>query len=161
MPVVLTTDVLVWLLMLMAVGYIVYCRRHPHLAAPWARVFRSPAAMASLVVLMAYLALGLLDSLHFRPGLERKEGAEQAYSSEVLSVLDLGLAQLRGRGEKTYSAPLATRSYAKEQVELPDGKLTRDFPRLRFGGAHLKNETDWAADVSGTAARGIFVSIVI
>jgi peptide/nickel transport system permease protein len=80
------------------------------------RVFRSPAAMASLVVLGAYVALGLLDSLHFRPTLEQKADAPSAYASEVLSVLDLGLAHLRGRGEKTYSAPLATRSYAKELI---------------------------------------------
>ena len=138
MPVVLVTDVLVWLLVAAAAGYAIYCRRHAHLAGPWGRVFRSPAAMASLVVLGAYVALGLLDSLHFRPALAQKADAPSAYASEVLSVLDLGLAQLRGRGEKTYSAPLATRSYAKELIEQPDGRQLRDFPRLRFGGAHLK-----------------------
>src|SRR4051794_5774031 len=121
MLVILTTDVLVWFLVLVGAGYALYCRRHPHLAAPWARVFRSPAGIASLVVLCAYLVLGMLDSLHFRPALERKEGMAAAYSTEVKSILDLGLEQLRGRGEKTYSAPLATRSYAKEQIELPDG----------------------------------------
>jgi len=63
-PVVLVTDVLVWLLVAAAAGYAIYCRRHAHLAGPWGRVFRSPAAMASLVVLGAYVALGLLDSLH-------------------------------------------------------------------------------------------------
>ncbi len=99
MPVILATDVLVWLLVLATLGYALYCRSHAHLAVPWARVFRSPAALASAVVLAAYVALGLLDSLHFRPALPAKPGAEKAYSSEVLSVLDLGLAQLRGRGD--------------------------------------------------------------
>ena len=73
MPVVLVTDVLVWLLVAAASGYAVYCRRHPHLALPWARVFRSAAAVSSLVVLAAYVGLGLLDSLHFRPALPQKE----------------------------------------------------------------------------------------
>jgi peptide/nickel transport system permease protein len=161
MPVILATDVLVWLLVLAAAGYALYCRRHAHLAVPWARVFRSPAAMASAVILAAYVALGLLDSVHFRPALPAKPGAEKAYSSDVLSVLDLGLAQLRGRGEKTYSAPLATRSYAKEQIEQPDGRQLRDFPRLRFGGAHLKDEADWAGDVAKRALGGLAVSIVL
>jgi len=161
MPVVLVTDVLVWLLMAVATGYAFYCRRHPHLAVPWARVFRSAAAMASIVVLWVYVGLGLLDSLHFRPALEQKGTEQRAYSSEVLSVLDLAFSHLRGRGEKTYSAPLATRSYAKEQIELPDGRQMRDFPRLRFGGAHLADEGEWGADVAKRALAGLGVAIVL
>ncbi len=155
MPVILITDVLVWLLVAAAAGYAFYCQRHPHLAVPWARVFRSAAAMASAVVLAVYLAAGMLDSLHFRPALEQQAGEKSAYSSEVLSVLDLALVHLRGRGEKTYSAPLATRSYAKEQIELPDGRQVRDFPRLRFGGAHLKDEGEWAGDVARRGLLGL------
>jgi peptide/nickel transport system permease protein len=154
-PVILITDVLVWLLVAAAAGYAFYCRRHPHLATPWARVFRSSAAMASAVVLAVYLAAGMLDSLHFRPALERQAGEKSAYSSDVLSVLDLALVHLRGRGEKTYSAPLATRSYAKEQIELPDGRQMRDFPRLRFGGAHLRDEGEWAGDIARRGLLGL------
>ncbi|HUN67271.1 MAG TPA: ABC transporter permease [Burkholderiales bacterium] len=161
MPVVLVTDLLVWLLVAAAAGYALYCRRHAHLAVPWARVFRSPAAMASLVVLAAYAVLGLLDSLHFRPALEQKAGAPDAYSSEVLSVLDLGLAHLRGRSEKTYSAPLATRSYAKELIERPDGRQLRDYPRLQFGGAHLRDEAEWAGDVARRALAGLAASVLL
>jgi peptide/nickel transport system permease protein len=166
MPVILVTDVLVWLLAAVATGYAYYCRRHPHLAVPWARVFRSSAAMASVVVLAVYVALGLLDSLHFRPALERKAaeqkaGEQKAYSSDVQSVLDLALSHLRGRSEKTYSAPLATRSYAKEQIELPDGRQLRDFPRLKFGGVHLKDEGDWAGDTTKLALTGFISSALL
>jgi peptide/nickel transport system permease protein len=160
-PVVLVTDVLVWLLVAAVAGFALYCRRRPHLAAPWSRVFRNSAAMASLVFLAVYVAVGLLDSLHFRPALERKaEASQAAYSSEVLSALDVTLSHLRGRSEKTYSAPLAVRSYAKEQVELPDGRQLREFPRLRFGGAHLKDEADRGADVAKRAAAGLVVAAI-
>ena len=161
MPYILPTDALVWLLVAVAVAYGFYCRRHPHLAVPWSRVFQSSAAMASSVVLCAYLAIGLADSLHFRPQLEQKAGDKAAYSTEILSLLDTGLAQLRGRGEKTYSAPFATRSYAKEQIELPDGRQMRDFPRLRFGGAHLKDEADRDSDVARRVFAGLGVSILL
>jgi len=160
-PVVLVTDVLVWLLAAVAACYAFYCRRHPHLAVPWARVFRSRTAMASVVIVGAYVALGLLDSLHFRPALQQKEAQQKAYSSEVLSALDLALSHLRGRGEKTYSAPLATRSYAKEQIEQPDGRQLRDFPRLRFGGAHLKDEGAWAGDVAQRVLTGLGASVLL
>jgi len=160
-PVPLATDVLLWALVLAAGGYGWYCARKPHLAAPWKRVFQSKAAVVSGVVLAAYLLIGLADSLHFRPRLERAgtAGAE-AYSPEVLSVLDLALGHLRERREKTYSAPLATRLYAKEQIELADGKQARDFPRLRYGGAHLEDEAQAGGDISALAFRGLVIAAI-
>jgi peptide/nickel transport system permease protein len=160
-PVILVTDVLVWLLVAAAAGYTLYCRRHAHLAAPWGRVFQSPAAMGSLVVLVVYLVVGLLDSLHFRPALEQQGANAQAYAVEVRSVLDLGLTHLRGRNEKTYSAPLAIRSYAKELVERSDGTQVREFPRLRFGGAHLQDEAGWAQDVAQRVLGGLAAAAVL
>ena len=159
LPVLLATDLLVWLLVATVALYAWYCGRRAHLATPWARVFRSRAAMASSVLLAAYLAVGLADSLHFRPRLEQK-GAQAAYSVEVLSVLDLALSHLRGRSERTYSAPLATRAYARERVELPDGRQVREFPRLRYGGAHLKDETEWAGDVAKRAMLGLLAGLL-
>ena len=160
MPFVLATDALVWLLVAVATGYTLYCRRHAHLSAPWRRVFQSPVGAASVVVLAAFLAVGLLDSLHYRPQLAPKAEEPAAYATEVLSVLDLALSHLRGRNEKTYSAPLATHSFAKEQVELPDGRQMRDFPRLRYGGAHLKDESGWADDVTRRTLAGFGVSLL-
>jgi peptide/nickel transport system permease protein len=55
----------------------------------------------------------------------------------VLSLLDLWLTPLRERQEKTYSAPFAAHLYAKESIQLPDGRTIRDYPRLEYGGAHL------------------------
>jgi peptide/nickel transport system permease protein len=155
-PVILISDALIWLLVAVAAGFALYCRRQPHLAAPWSRVFASRTAVASLVVLSCYLVIGLLDCIHYRPALEAKAGDKgAAYSSEVLSLLDVALMPLRGRGEKTYSAPLATRSYQKEQAELPDGKQTREFPRLRYGGAHLVREEDATRDILATTGLGL------
>jgi len=148
MIVVLWTDALVWLLVAAVAGYAFYCMRHPHLAAPWKRVMQSRAALFSGVLLAAYLLVGLLDSMHYRPALERKgSAASVAYSGEVRSVLDLALPQLRDRNEKTYSAPFATRLFSREMIELADGRQVREFPRLRHGGAHLKDESDRVSDI--------------
>jgi peptide/nickel transport system permease protein len=149
-PVVLYTDALLWLLVLGLAAYGWTCARRPHLAAPWRRVFQSRAALASGAVLALFIAIGLADSLHFRrpPSI-----AEQ-------SVLDLALGHLRERGEKTYSAPLATRLYAKEQVEAPGGKTVREYPRLRYGGSHLQDEADATRDIAWLALRGLLISAV-
>ena len=56
LPVILPTDLLLWLLIAAVTFYGWYCSRKPHLAAPWGRVFRSRAAVVSCVVLAAYVA---------------------------------------------------------------------------------------------------------
>jgi peptide/nickel transport system permease protein len=160
-PYPLWTDGLLWLLVAATVAYSWYCSRQQHLAAQWARVFRSPTAVASAVVLGLYLLIALADSLHYRPALDRKEGEPMAYSVEVRSVLDAATSHLRARAEKTYSAPLATRSFAKEQIERADGKIERDFPRLRFGGAHLKDENARSGDVAVKALFGLIAGAVV
>jgi peptide/nickel transport system permease protein len=161
-PVLLATDFLVWLLVAAVAAFAWYCSRHSHLAAPWARVFRSRTAVASAVFLAAFLLVGLLDSLHYRPALPAKEpGAAAVYSVEVRSLLDAVLAPLRDRAEKTYSAPLATRLYQKESIELPGGRTVRDFPRLRHGGAHLKDETARGKDVALRVLAGLAAAAVL
>jgi len=150
-PVALATDALLWLLVAAVLVYALYCRRRPHLAAPWKRVFQSKAALVSAVVLGCYLVVGLADSLHYRA----------AGSVEVQSLLDRALSVLRQKSEKTYSAPLATRLYAKEQIERPDGRHVRDYPRLRHGGAHLDDESDRVIDVVMKAVIGLCAAAVL
>ena len=156
-PYILATDVLLWLLVASAFAYAWYCQRRPHLASPWKRVFQSRAALITSVVLTCFVVIGLADTLHFRP----KLSGGDAYSPEVLSVLDRTLAGLRERREKTYSAPLATRLYAKEQVELPDGKVSREFPRLRHGGSHLKDEAGAVGDIAVKTLLGLAIGGVL
>lgn len=47
--------------------------------------------MAALTVLMFFIIIGLLDTVHLRPAVGNANGGagEQAYSVEVLSLLDL------------------------------------------------------------------------
>ena len=162
-PVILWTDWLVYLLVLVVVAVAVYVRGREHLRAPWRRVAQSVSGMVGLVVLLVFVAAGLLDSLHFRPRLATSgPDAKVAYAVEVLSVLDLVLEPLRVRREKTYSAPLATHLYAKEMLELPDGSQARDYPRLKYGGAQLQDpERDWAGDIAVKALGGVATGAIV
>jgi peptide/nickel transport system permease protein len=152
-PVVLWTDALIFLLVAAVCALAWQMRRREHLREPWRKVARSPMGMVSAVVLAVFVAIGLLDSLHFRP---RLPGSEANFAVDTLSVLDVMLAHLRTRPETTYSAPLATRLYARETVELPDGRQARIFPRLKHGGAHLTDpEAEWAVDVARRTIVGL------
>jgi peptide/nickel transport system permease protein len=153
-PVLLVTDALVFLLVAVTAVFAWQVHRHEHLRAPWQRVARSRRGMGAAVVLAAFAVIGFLDCLHYNPLLPAQDG-KQAFSTETRSALDALLTSLREQREKTYSAPLATHLFAKETVERPDGTQVREYPRLRFGGRHLKDPAaDWADDVAKRALAG-------
>ena len=159
--VILWTDALIYLLILVIALLVWHVRRHEHLAAPWQKVARSPSGMSAATVLALFIAIGIADSLHYRAAVSVMDG-KTVYSVEVLSVLDAIAAPLRLRKEKTYSAPLAAHLYAKETIDLADGRQVRDFPRLKHGGAHLDHpEIDLAPDVARRALRGIAAGAVL
>ncbi|HRG72316.1 MAG TPA: ABC transporter permease subunit, partial [Thauera aminoaromatica] len=151
-PVLLWTDALLFLLVALALLAGMRARAQAPLRAAWRKVGRRPTGMAAATVLLAFLVVGLVDSLHYRPllpALERVAGADgggpasgaapaaPVVSTEVLSALDALLAPLRLRTEKTYSAPFAWTLYQRETMETADGVQVRDYPRLAHGAAHL------------------------
>jgi peptide/nickel transport system permease protein len=163
-PVILWTDALVYVLIAAVAAFFLYARGREHLRAPWGRVLESRTAMISLVVLAAYLAVALLDSLHFRPALEHRgeQTAEIHYSVEVLSLLDVIAQPLKENVEKTYSAPFATRLYAREAMEQADGGSVWDYPRLRHGGAHLADpDSDRLPDIAARALGGFAAGLAL
>ncbi|HEX5804395.1 MAG TPA: ABC transporter permease [Azospira sp.] len=166
-PVLLWSDLFIWLLVVAGIGAGWWSARQPLLAAAWARVGRSRPGMAAATLLAVFALVGLLDSLHYRPQLPAKDGAadKPSYSIEVLSALDALLTPLRTRVEKTYSEPLATRAYAKEMMEVrqADGSLRtlRDYPRLRYGGAGLgENEAGAGADIAARALSALAAALL-
>ena len=160
-PVILWTDALIYLLVAVVIAFILYARGKEPLRAPWRQVGQSSMAMASLVVLLAYVGIGLLDSLHFQRAVANdSRGGQVHYAPDVTSVLDVVLQPLRDHVEKTYSAPFATHLYSKETMEGPDGRTIRDYPRLQYGGAHLKDPArDRWPDIMATTGEALLQGI--
>ncbi len=140
-PVVLWTDRFIYLLVVAVIFLIAYIRHKPHLRQPWRHVLNNRQAMVAAVILCAYVAVGLLDSIHYRQPLqgEKAHNGEKLYSVEVFSALDALLSHLRERVEKTYSAPFAYRLYSMETMIASDGSQYRAYPRLKYGAAHLQD----------------------
>ncbi len=155
--VVLWTDALIFLLIALMLLFGCLAASREYLRTPWRSVGRSRMGMGALVVLSVYILIGVLDSVHYKPLLpEAAQTAQVTHSSEVQSLLDYLLTPLREQQEKTYSSPLATHLYSKENIEQADGRMLRDYPRLKYGGAHLQNpEQEWAADVTWTIVIGV------
>jgi peptide/nickel transport system permease protein len=162
--VLLWTDVAVWALVAAMLVYAVIILRSPNLRASWGKVFQQAPALSSSVVLLAFLLITLLDSVHFRaqlpPAPEAAPGAV-AYDTQVTSLLDVALQDLVDSREKTYSLPLSAWSFTKEPEEV-QGQVLRQAPRLRFGGAHLANpDRDWSIDVLTRAASGALLGLLV
>jgi len=162
--VLLWTDALFFVLLALGLVTIVYVRRSQPLRAAWRKVGSRATGMATATILLAFLAIGLADSLHYRPSLPPAavnggeapvDSQDAAYSSEVVSALDALLVPLRTRLEKTYSAPFAGELYARETVELPDGGQTRIHPRLKYGAVHLEDPgSERAQDIATRLGNG-------
>lgn len=155
------TDDLIFILLAGVIFGAVYIRHKPHLRTPWAGVFRRKLAVISLLIIVVYACLGLLDSIHFRRPLANDEQSGQVnYSVKVLSVLDELLTPLRTHTEETYSAPFAIRSFSKTTMLNAQGKAVRGYPRLKYGGAQLKNPADRDHDILMTSLQGMLYAIL-
>ncbi len=147
----LWTDTLILLLLLASIGIVFYLRDKEHIQRPLNKIARSKVGMVSLVVLMFFLLVGLLDSIHFK--------SNQENNNEIISLLDYCATPLREHAEKTYSAPFATVLYSKEMV-VRDGTMQWSYPRLVYGGNHLVDpEKDQPLDLLLKAGVGIMLGL--
>ncbi len=163
--VLLATDLALYFQLLVLLAYVRHALRSPLLRQSWGYVQRDGAAMSAAVVLVVFLGIALLDSVHFRPRLppasDAPPGTEVAYSTRTLSVLDVLLSGPREAREKTYSVPLATHQFSKESMQR-DGFAVRDFPRLQYGGKHLEQpQEQWAGDVLRRSVNGLASGLLL
>ncbi len=156
--VLLKTDLLLFLLLLGIVVYAVYARRHRHLREPWQRVARNPQGMAAAVVLLVYVLIGLLDSIHFYP---RQDAAGPGSQLGVVSLFDQLVRPLHEHVEKTYSAPLAVHQYTREWRLSSGGQGSYAYPRLLHGGRHLQDvAAERWTDVAGLLLSALFQGLL-
>lgn len=149
--IILWTDGLIFVLILsiLALGFAL--RGKEHLQRPLHTITNNSVGMVSLVVLVFFVLIGLLDSVHFK---------QQDAGNEIISALDYWATPLREHSEKTYSAPFATHLFSKEMMTQADGSMQWGYPRLQFGGQHLNNDGDKLADVLQKVAVGVFQGVV-
>lgn len=150
--IILWTDGLIFALIfsILTLGFAL--RGKEHLKRPLRTIASNSVGMVSLVVLVFFVLIGLLDSVHFK---------QQGAGNEIISALDYWATPLREHGEKTYSAPFATTLYSKEMMTLADGSTVWGYPRLQFGGQHLSNDSDKLADVFQKTAVGVFQGLAV
>ncbi|NLZ11995.1 MAG: ABC transporter permease [Alcaligenaceae bacterium] len=158
----LWTDVFIFGLVVALVAYGWRVCRSAALRATWRSVGQSTAAMCSAVILMLFVVVAVLDSIHYRPVLPAVADApstEVMYSPVVRSALDDLMSLTRmGQAEKTYSAPLALHQFTKETL-LVEGQAVRNFPRLAHAGKRLSDDSGHQADLVSRALKGLGIGL--
>jgi len=166
--VLLWSDALIFLLVISLTIFFYRLRHDPQTRERWGEVFSSRLGMVTFTIVLVYVLIALLDSIHFRRALESPEGvATQTvfYDNKVTSVLDVMLGGMGERFERTYSAPFALKSFEKKNMKDAQGRDIRDYPPLEHAGTHLADPADKWPDVaakSGVAlAWGLLLSAVV
>jgi len=145
--IILWTDALIYILVLASLLAGFYICRKPHFKRPLKKISASKTGMISLLFLMFFILIGLLDSVHFKE--------TEGNSHEIISLLDYWAKPLRTQSEKTYSAPFSAYLYSKEMLVLDDGSKQWGYSRLVYAGAHLQNpETEGCSDIVSKALVG-------
>jgi peptide/nickel transport system permease protein len=157
-PVILWSDALIYMLVVMLVLFFYRLRNDPQTRERWGRVFSSRLGMVTFTVIMVYVGIALLDSLHFRKALDNPEELDTTeifYDNKVTSVLDVLLGGMGDRFERTYSAPFALQSFEKSNMKDEQGNMIRDYDNLRHAGQHLQDPAEKWTDVLGLSVYAI------
>ncbi len=166
--VLLPTDLLLFLLLFAAIGFLLVARRREYYRVAWRQIVTRHFAMACMGVCLLYASVALLDSVRYQKWAAAADGTQQQtekgdpiYTTEVFTLLDVLCSGLRTHTETTFSAPFATHQFTKETIETPDGRTIRGYPRLRYGGASLTDPREKWRHVARLALRGLLIGIGI
>lgn len=145
----LWTDVLLWFLVFAIAVAMAFMRRDAQWWSSWLRVFHSRQGVVCGLILMTFMGVALLDSIHFRlPLAEEASFDGVSYDSTSVSVLDLVLWPVGQEFEETYSAPLSLHLFVKKMMLNADDQFVLDYPRLLWGGAPLTDVSQRADNIA-------------
>ena len=163
-PVLLWSDALIFMLVIALALFFYRLRNDPQTRERWGQVFSSRLGMIAFTVIMTYVGVALLDSLHFRRALDNPDGLvtdEIFYDNKVTSVFDVMTSGMGDRFERTYSAPFALKSFEKKNMKDAEGNSIRDFPALVHAGQHLSDPSERWQDVFTRSLLGLALGLLI
>jgi peptide/nickel transport system permease protein len=163
-PLLLWSDAMIYLLVVALCLFFWRLQRDPQVRERWREVFGSRLGMITVTVILVYVGVALLDSLHFRRALDPIAGSadsEVFYKNTANSVLDEILVGMGDRFERTYSAPFALYSFEKQDMKDEQGRNYRDFPLLEHAGRHLARRADRTSDIAQISGSALLIGALL
>lgn len=165
MPVIIATDIVVFLISAFVVYFAFNIKREGAFNTIWTTIRESKFTTIAAIFLMVYLSIALMDSLRWRDAIDVSGGStaasETIYSPQALSILDRVFFDLKENKEKTFSSPLSEKQFTKELIEHADGSSKRDYPDLKYPGSHLLGTDKVGNDVLYLSLKGVRTGVVI
>ncbi|MCW8407889.1 ABC transporter permease [Legionella sp. PATHC035] len=129
----LWTDKCFLTLLTLSVLVILWSLRKQHIRRSFSLIFRRPIAVSAGIILLFFITIGVLDSIHLT--------AVKKEAETSTTVLDRILAPIDEISEKTYSAPLALRQFISETT-LVNGVVKQIYPVLVYPSKRIKTEAE-------------------
>lgn len=148
--VIYATDALIFILFVAGFGLLLLKRRSITVKIIVQKVLLKPQYIISGVILATFIAIGFMDSIHFKIDNE---------SFSELSVLDMLLRPRNTETEVSYSAPFAIQSYVPEIINTDTGRIEEMYPRLEFAGQNLRNSEERLPDILYRILRGLLQGV--
>ncbi|CEG57307.1 ABC transporter permease [Legionella fallonii] len=141
-------------LTLLVLGFItiLVSLRKRHIRMSFSIILQRPLAVSAGIVLLLFLTIGVLDSIHLNSVQDKTENAE--------SLLDKLLDPLGSSYEKTYSEPLALNMFVTETV-VSEGLPKQIYPRLAYVPETIKTDADKDSVIKEVALRSLLFSFLI
>lgn len=116
-----------------AVGFF-YSLRRAQTRASLTKVLHHPLALMATIILMFFVFISVLDSIHMRYNTE-------PLNESAKTLLDRSLAPLGQSYEKSYSKPMALTLFLSE-LSYQKGAFVQTYPRLSYPPQDIKNSAD-------------------
>ncbi|KTD18896.1 ABC transporter permease [Legionella jordanis] len=150
----LWTDKCFLAVLLVSTGVILMSLRKKHIRLAFQRIMTKPVAVSAAVVLLFFLIIAVLDSIHLKSASANSAGGFHD------SILDRALSPLDHFYEKTYSAPLALHLYSVE-TRLIHGQMQQFHPRLSYLSPEIKSEDDKQQLIRLSLAKATLVAALL
>ncbi|KGP64192.1 peptide ABC transporter permease [Legionella norrlandica] len=126
-------------------------RKH-HIKLSFYIILQRPLAVSAGIVLLLFLIVGVLDSIHIKSTKDNIENTQ--------SLLDKILDPIGNIYEKTYSAPLALTQFVSE-TKLINGTMAQIYPRLKYPPASIKTKEEKYLLIKSVIIYGAIWSVLM
>ncbi len=150
--VILWSDGLFFVLLFVLFLSIFLLRKQPQFRQSARAILSRPVGMVTLIILIFYVAVTFLDSVHYRV-----DSSESQQILGVSSLLDKAFGDLSQATEKSYSAPFSIHSYSKSMTINDKGQEERGYARLNYGGHALQSPQQKSFDIIKRIAWGFLL----
>lgn len=148
----LWTDKCFLTLLVLSGVVILFSLRKQHIRRSFSIILHRPIAVSAGLILLFFLSIGVLDSIHF--------STQNNEAETATSLLDNLLAPIGTNCEKTYSAPLALRQFVSDTV-LVNGVVKQIYAPLVYPEKSVKTAAEKKAVIKKSLCSALKSSIVV